>query len=473
MVRDSLEAGERAGGAGRLRRLAALSLRARLALLITLVFTVVLGIGAAFVIGKARESVVKDVLSTADLTLQIIALSLSAQGPGTSDTRSEFAALIDALHRTRHLDLALEDAERRPVLAPRHAATARDLDAPAWFVRLVEPGPLELRRPLALPGLPPGWIVARANPDDEIDEAWAESWPLLALLLVCLLLSLAAVHAAIGGALRPVAAIEGALAAIETGDYGTRLPALSLPELDVIARRINHMAGVLQQSRADNRALVKRGLALQEEERRYLAQELHDEMGQSISAIKAVAVAIAQRESALDPQVRAAAQTISDVSGRMYGVVRAMMRRLRPAVLDELGLTAALMNMIDEWNTVHEDVFCALSIETPLEDGGAEVEIGLYRIVQECLTNVARHAQARRVEVRLTRGLGDQSDVVELDVRDDGRGIERPPAAHCFGLRGVRERVEALGGTLVIESAPGQGTAVRVRLPVHPGSAAA
>ena len=210
-----------------------------------------------------------------------------------------------------------------------------------------------------------------------------------------------------------------------------------------------------------NRFLIHKSLAVQEEERRHLARELHDELGQCMTAIQADAELIRETAGRDNPRVAASAGAILDISSRMYDAVHAMMRRLRPTVLDDLGLVAALEEAVGDWRARHPGIACELVTRGHLDDLGESVNISLYRIVQECLTNVARHAQADRVRIELVA-----DEEIRLEVRDNGRGLEPgPPRRRGLGLLGIRERVEALGGRLEIDSAPGKGTCVKVRLP--------
>src|SRR5690606_727084 len=269
---------------------------------------------------------------------------------------------------------------------------------------------------------------------------------------------------AVGHWLRPLERIVSALEGIGRGDYSARLPSFDLPELTVLSRQFNHMAEALERSRAENRELTQRSLAIQESERRHLAQELHDELGQSISAIKAVAVSIAKESDGRDDAVRRAAATIEQVASHVYAVVAGIIRRLRPARLDQFGLAAALEELVDGWNEHHPDTFCTFSSSGPLDDLDETIEINVYRIVQESLTNVAKHSGANEAKVTIARTHG----ALQLEVRDDGAGFDPANIRRGLGLLGIRERVEALAGAWALETAPGRGVAIRVTVPIPP-----
>jgi signal transduction histidine kinase len=146
-----------------------------------------------------------------------------------------------------------------------------------------------------------------------------------------------------------------------------------------------------------------------------------------------------------------------------------MMRRLRPVILDELGLVPALQNVVDEWNDRHEETFCRLSIDGDLSALTDEAKINIFRIVQEALTNVAKHSRATEVEVsirRTVRDIGGMREIVEISMADNGIGFDAQHTTAGLGLLGMRERTEALNGQFELRSAPGAGVRIRIILPV-------
>lgn len=216
----------------------------------------------------------------------------------------------------------------------------------------------------------------------------------------------------------------------------------------------------LAKTLAENRQLIQRSIQVQEDERRNIARELHDEMGQWLNALKLDAVSIRDRA---DGEIKAAAQSIVEVTNHVYEVARNLMRRLRPVALDELGLPSALQYLVDQWQRRHPTVKCTFSTEGSLEELGEVANITLYRFVQECLTNVAKHAEAGEVKIALRRIA--PTGEVELAVSDDGRGFEPRRATLGMGLLGLRERIEVLGGVFTLEAGTGRGVDVRGLLP--------
>ena len=227
-----------------------------------------------------------------------------------------------------------------------------------------------------------------------------------------------------------------------------------------------------QQAEADleqNRRLTRLIQQHLEEERRSIARELHDELGQCVTAIRTIGAAIANRTRETLPEVNASAQTIVQVGGHIYDVVHGIIRQLRPSALDNLGLREALEELRDSWSDRYPEITVRMELQGDLDDLGETVNITVYRLLQECITNVIRHAAANRADVRIAR----ENGTLEVTVRDNGKGLGERNAVDSarFGLMGLRERVEGLSGRFSIESRPGEGVVVRASIPLRPVAA--
>ncbi len=439
-----------------------LSLRFRLNLMIVPAMLLILGLGFLFAVYNARRSVEDEVRSTVNLALQFSEAGLT-EARGAGRPPSEWLTQLGRLDRTRHLRIRIAKTGETPIdlISVKRVSTAA---VPAWFRWSVAPRPIVEERRLADGRGGEFTIRIEADTDDEIAEAWRETRGFLLLPLILAGAIYALVHVTVGRAFRSVGEILGGLEGIERGDYGKRLPRFPLPEFDRIAEAFNHMASTLEATRDENRALAQQSLLIQEEERRYLARELHDELGQSLTAIRLMAAALTRSGGS----AREAADHIVGLCDRLFGVVRAMMRRLRPSVLDELGLAASLEDLVENWRDCHPgmtiDFACESGIDEHIDTGAARIH--LFRIVQECLTNVVKHAEARHVFIRLQRAnAGAPDSGVILVFRDDGRGFDPGQARRGLGLPGMRERVAALGGRLDLDAGPGRGVALEIRIP--------
>ena len=230
-------------------------------------------------------------------------------------------------------------------------------------------------------------------------------------------------------------------------------------DISVLERMQRELADTL----AENRMLSQKYLLVQEEERRNLARELHDELGQCLNAIKLDAVSIRDMARDGQPEIRVSANAIVDISNHVYEVVRSIMQRLRPAALDALGLRDAVVDLVAQWKRRNPGVACTFETEGDLAGLGELLNITVYRLVQECLTNITKHASATKVRVALARE-GDEA--VRVFISDDGRGMDLNAKRVGLGLVGLRERVEALRGRLELVSEAGCGMQVSAQLPV-------
>jgi two-component system sensor histidine kinase UhpB len=213
---------------------------------------------------------------------------------------------------------------------------------------------------------------------------------------------------------------------------------------------------------AHNRELAQQLIALQESERLALARELHDELGQRCSAIL-IETACLRRVAVDDRAALLGAAARADMAAQsLYQLLAGLLRRLRPANLDALGLVAALQELCESWEE-RSGVACVFHFEAMDETLPERINIAVYRVAQEALTNVTRHAHANQVRLVLAR---DATGHVCLTVEDDGRGMDLAHATRGLGLLGAGERAAALGGELRIESAPGAGVRLMLRIPL-------
>jgi signal transduction histidine kinase len=236
-------------------------------------------------------------------------------------------------------------------------------------------------------------------------------------------------------------------------------------ELRARQRAEARLEGVLE----ENRRLAQEHLRIQELERKHLARELHDELGQYLNAIKLDAMSIADcggGDAALSLQ---ASGSIIRSIDHVHATVGGMIRRLRPVAFDDLGLVAAIEHCVDYWRQRLPDTRFALALRGEFDGLAESLTLTVYRLIQEGLTNVYKHAAARQVDIVLERsasapGVADQ---VLLRVGDDGRGMNPVAQTPGFGLSGMRERVELAGGSFLMRSAPGRGLSFEARIPVH------
>ena len=228
----------------------------------------------------------------------------------------------------------------------------------------------------------------------------------------------------------------------------------------------NEAQARLTESLGEQRRLAQRYVLLQEAERKAIARELHDELGQYLNAIKIDAVAL-RDDAPTDPTRSATATSIVASADHVYRTVSGLIRRLRPVGLDELGLAAALEHLVDGARARTRGTRFDLQIDGDIERLGETSDLTIYRMVQEGLTNCAKHAAASEIEVLVARAREASGDCITLAITDNGAGADWAAHQHGLGLVGMRERVEALGGQLHITTAPGYGFRVVASFPVE------
>ncbi|HXY97143.1 MAG TPA: histidine kinase [Steroidobacteraceae bacterium] len=219
---------------------------------------------------------------------------------------------------------------------------------------------------------------------------------------------------------------------------------------------------------SENRRLARQYVHTQESERRALARDLHDELGQYLNVVKVDVVSMRDRLASLDPAAeRQAAETLENIN-HIQSVVIGLIRQLRPVGLDELGLTAAVEHCVDEWRRRLPRMSIRLRMSERLDEGLDEMRrLAIYRLVQEALTNVARHSSATQVEVGITREDAEAhlAERIVVSVEDNGMGADASRAGEGLGLIGMRERVEAVGGSLLVSKTANAGFALRGQVP--------
>lgn len=433
---------------------------------LTLMFlAIVLGLQLRSMHASVREEVVAANRVTAQLLDRTVWL-YAAQGT------SGMLAFLQGVGRVRSNDIMLLDTRGAELYHSPPSEYKAGRDAPGWFTQLIAPSQAE--RSIAFPD---GKLIVRSNASRAVLDAWDEA-VVLCLSAVALLVAVnGGVFWLVGRTVRPFGQIVEALNRLQTGRFDVSLPPLPGTEAAAIGAAFNRMVGELQQhieaerraARAEMELNDKRELSRWvdrhvEEERRVIARELHDELGQSVTAMRSMALSIAQRMHALDPQAEHAARLIAEEASHLYDAMHGIIPRLTPLVLDSFGLAEALNDLVERTRRSHAGL--AIDAQVALAEApiGADAALALYRAAQEGVTNALRHGQASRVALAVDY---DGAEVV-LTVTDNGRGLPPGWPAHDghYGLRWLAERLQGLGGRFSISPAAPQGVQLQVHLPV-------
>lgn len=347
--------------------------------------------------------------------------------------------------------------------------------APGWFAATsaaLFASDEGVSRTVAYKGVEYGTVTVTPAPGAVAARVWgALKQPLLLTFLTVIAVSVL-VYVALARALAPTKDVIAGLNRLAAGDFSYRLPNFSLAELQRISEVSNQLATKIEATLAERADLSKRLMNTQEDERRYLARELHDEFGQNLTAMAALAASIERTAEDECPALIAEARSLAHIAAGMMTSLRGTLLRLRPADFDRFGLVESLRQLVDMWSLSHRrETRFELDIppEIALPDNAA---IHVFRIAQEGLTNAARHAGASHVRLSVepvTSADAGPPTGISLTIEDNGTG--RPVAVadetHGMGLTNMRERVAALGGSISFDDAAGRGLKVHVFVPVN------
>ena len=442
-----------------------------LRLQINLIITALLGIFASLVIGleidSTRRGVHEEVVGANMVATQLLSRVDWVYGYGGLEGLTEYLTRVG---RVRANEISLYDSQDRLLYLSPAPTYKVGREAPKWYARLVS-SPLAPREI----ALPKGRIVVQADNSRAALDGWDDLRPVLWMVLTGFVLGNLLVYALVGRALKPVRLLIEGLGHVAQGAYDTRLPILSGHEGRQISTAFNGMAQSVQdsavvrrqaqeatQALADNRELTQQIQTGIEQERRAIARELHDEMGQQVTAIKSVGLAIARKAAGQDEMIEQSARLVMGCADQIYDGVHRLIARLRPLTLDRFGLRDALQDLLDDRRVYHSEVELNLTISGALEGLDDALSTAVFRIVQEALNNAMRHAQASRIDVMLEAS----AQRLHLQVQDNGSGrVALFQSSGHYGVMGMRERAQALDGQFELEQVEPAGVRVRVSLP--------
>lgn len=445
-----------------------MSLRFRLNLLITLLSLAFILVVGTILVNDTRVSIRERVEAASRVTVQLLdtVIVSSAINPEMGPTHIVLQQFLTSLGYVRSSHIALYDYQGHELYHSPDSTFKNDVSPPDWFVKLVQPKVEIVERKIRF-----GTLVVASSAAGSIREAWSGFSQLMWVGLAFFLLLNTMVYLLLSHSLRPVNQILAAINRIEQGDLTSRLPTFALPEFERIGHSLNRMAESLTAERQleENRQLTHLIQKHIEEERASLARELHDELGQYVTAIKTFAVGIANKaktNSASEgmTEVASSAKIIVSAANQIYDGMHNIVRQLRPASLDNLGLAETLKDLVSSHQVQHPEIQIQLHLSGNLERIGETVSINLYRIVQESLNNALKYAKATTIAVSLIKTSDGE---LQLAIKDNGVGmdIETVDQDKHFGLLGMRERVQALYGNFSIEAAPNQGTVISIHIP--------
>ena len=439
-----------------------MSLKFRLNLLITLLSLAFILVVGSILVSDTRTSIRERVEAASRVTVQLLdtVIISSALNPEYGQTDRVLQSFLQSLGYVRSSHIVLYDISGNVLYTSPPSTYKADVQAPKWFEKMVQPPVETVERQIRY-----GSLVVSSSAAGSIREAWSGFRQLMWVGLFFFVLLNLMVYALLSHSLKPIKPILTSINRMERGDLSTRLPTFTLPEFNRIGHSLNRMAESLAMERQleENRQLTQLIQTHIEDERRSLARELHDELGQYVTAIKTFAVAIVNKAKDKSPDIAANAQTIVGAANQIYEGMHSIIRQLRPGALDNLGLSETLRDAMQYWQTLHANVRFELKLNGQLDDLGESLNINVYRIVQESINNALKHAQAKSIEVSLTL----LENELQLLINDDGVGMNMASVdqSQHFGLLGIRERVQGFHGSFSLLSEPNRGTAIHINIP--------
>ena len=438
-----------------------LSLRTRLLLPLGLMFVVALLAGGVSLQIFATAQLVEET-EPAARSARSVAAALNAALQTSSNPQATLEAFVQSLGASEAIRFRRTGTglDVHPPEVQRPVGTVPD-----WFVRLLAIPESGAASPVTIEGRQVGDIVVAPDLSADVYEKWIGFLAIACSGIALMLLTGAIAHFASRSALRPLQSLGDGLTRMRSGDYEQPIAPAGPPEIRKSAQEANELARTLNRLSQDNRSLLRRIVSLQDDERQDMARELHDELGPLLFGIRANTVALLESIPSGQPELKGAAEGILQSVETLQQANRRILDRLRPLYIQELGLERSIQTLLQNAKAQAPYLKVTSQIDTKLNDVDGLLSQTVYRVIQEAVTNVLRHARANAMHV--VADINDREVIVE--VSDDGIGF---PADRMFGrgLTGMLERARALSGTLELLREQGR-TCVRCRLPAGDSAA--
>jgi two-component system sensor histidine kinase UhpB len=393
----------------------------------------------------------------------LIAGALNSALSASSNPNATLDVLVDELNKSGSDVIRFRRAGGSPPFRTENQATRAGAGrVPAWFVHLLGLPELARHTPIMIQGERVGDLVFEPTMAADIYEKWIGFLAIVASGIALTVFTLAITYLTVDAALRPLRDLGTGLARLRDGHYTDRIACAGPPEIRESCDAANELADTLKQLNRENRSLMRKMVSIQDDERRDIARELHDELGSLLFAIRANVIAMvdsgAPDQNSSDSPSQKALQSVE----ALQSTNRRILDRLRPMHIEELGLQSNIQKLLRSVRSQAPAIDVGFEIDPALEAVDGVVSQTIYRVLQEGITNVLRHAQA--TQMRLVATVLDGQVLVEIS--DNGVGMAAD-AAIGRGLTGMRERVRALGGTFELSRGDGR-TYVRCSLPSAP-----
>jgi two-component system, NarL family, sensor histidine kinase UhpB len=457
-----------------------MSLTLRLNLAIFILMSVVFVLIFFNILGKTADDVRQEVINNFELSNRIVddkiklmhatPIEIIRPYPFVEAAAKQELNLfkLEQFNDIKYINIELLDTNNRLIASNHDSANSSTLHIPDKIEKLLLMGffkPVEsVSRPIESGTVPLGKIVVSTDSDSELRDLWYKSLSTLTPVMILFMLISFGLSFIISIFIKP---ISDFLRAVNKGNEQDHSHRSGLFRMTHLLRLPTHLQGIhhdLQSSSRKVQDLNNKILHLQEEERRKLSAELHDELGQHLTAIRFEAELIKTAKNLQETQF--SAEAIDKIGRDMKDIVRSMLERLRPPDFELFGLRGAITEMISSWQLRHPQANVVFQFKADLTGVDDEKQLSMYRIVQEGLTNISRHAGSSNLDVSILLFSSDER--ISITVSDNGQGCDLAKQVKGFGLKGMRERVDNLLGNMVLDSSPGNGMKIIVEIP-HKG----
>ena len=441
-----------------------ISLRNRLNLIFGSLLALFLAVDIGRILVEASSRARAETQSSMRLTRELVVTALDRLQDASEPERA-IETLLASLENVRHVRVGVGTPSLASAIV---LAASNGSKAPRWFRSLVNAPNEVVSVPIVFNDRRMNSVVIVSDSSDVVDNAWIGARDAALTVGLLALAAMAATSLLIGRALLPIKAAGAALARLEAGDFSAHAELGGPPEIVNLNARINSLAGALSRLERANAELMERAVDAHDQERRVIANELHDEFGPHLFALRASASVLTKKLEG-HQEAQAAAVAVASQVEALQNQNRRILADLRPAALEELGLEEALDALVAHWRRAEPGVAIMLDVDPRASSLGQRASQMTYRFVQEALTNAFRHAAATRIDVTLTYETASSHEALldpalpglVIRVADNGRGLQDRQSGG-MGLSGMRDRVRMLGGETHVASSEG-GLTVEAR----------
>jgi two-component system sensor histidine kinase UhpB len=432
-----------------------------------LVINLVAALGAGLgILWNARMRTDREMTASVELAERFARDFVERLNLGVPGTRIESWPVEGRDQRHVHIRVEHGDGHTTNVVTPKSIDEGA---TPKWFAALVGARQIEREIPIVVRGKPSGRVVITGTPSDEVSEVWENVRGFLLIAVGVNLAILLALYFALGRVVGQLRGVAMGLGELEQGRFGHRMAPPAIREFAALTERFNALAGALDTARRDNARLNRELVSTQDDERRQIAADLHDELGPCLFGLKANVGSLERLSS--ETTIPAAAKmkerisTIVEIIERLQTLNRRLLQKLRPVAIDHVPIADVLANLVAEFERHAPERQFAIRLGRLEPHYGNSIDVTLYRCVQEGVTNALKHGDAQFVRIELDEFASASGRRLGLCIADDGHGLPAKPSLG-LGLIGMSERVRALGGSCHVAAAADKGTCVAVEIPI-------